>query len=227
MANDGQCGFCKESISKRESRQHFISCKARQHHFEHLRQKTANDWFYLRAEQPPYWIDVLIPSKWLLSDLDQLLRDTWLECCDHLSHFCIGDVVYERFQDEDWLAIDEELSPSMEVPLHSVISKGIQFSHVYDYGTSTELKLRVYDWFCFSLRKGVFLCSRNTPPLFKCSDCEEPASRICSYCSDYICATCAPTHLCVLSESSDHMLVGLVNSPRTGLCGYDGTEPGQ
>jgi hypothetical protein len=43
---------------------------------------------------PAYWLDVEIKADAKLASLDSFLRDTWLECCGHLSAFNIGMVTY-------------------------------------------------------------------------------------------------------------------------------------
>jgi len=222
----GQCEFCQTKLSKMDSVSHFLKCDRRQSWFEHRHQKAVNDWFYLRAQGGPYWIDILISSAWTLADLDHLLRDCWLECCGHLSHFSIDSVIYERFQDPDWLTIGEELSPDMEVSLDSVLRAGASFSHVYDYGSSTELQLQVCEKLQFPLKKQMLLCSRNIAPTFRCFYCDEPASLICNYSEDYSCTNCATLHSCDVHESGENMLVPIVNSPRSGVCGYTGIDPG-
>ena len=72
----------------------------------------------------------------------------------------------------------------MKVKLGEVLSKSSTFQHVYDFGTSTELKLRVAD---------------------------ERQGRIGS----------EPLRLLSLNEE---MLLPVVNSPRMGMCGYEGPE---
>jgi len=222
----GQCKYCKGNLQAGTSLKHFQTCPSRLALFEKLSQKTNNSWFFLRAKQPPYWLDFLLPEEWSLADLDHLLRDTWLECCGHLSLFRIGTTIYERFQDSGWLTMDEELGPSMDVELGTVLDPGKQFVHEYDYGSTTELDLKVLKSFCLPIKKQAFVCARNLPPNWPCFSCQMKASFRCSYCEDYVCKECVPGHECVREESSDHMMSPLVNSPRTGVCGYVGGTAG-
>ena len=140
---EGICKFCSKSISQKESLRHFLSCTPRNQAFENMTQKLVNQWFYIRAELSPYWIDILIPEQWKLDDLDQFLRHIWLECCGHLSNFRIDKVNYERFEDEDWLMGGEELSPGMDIQLNKVLGTNSTFPHFYDYGSTTELQLKI------------------------------------------------------------------------------------
>lgn len=225
MNTIGHCTFCQSEISKKESLKHFNSCFARQNYFKYQSQKKINSWFYLKAEHSSYWIDLLIPSDWHLSDLDYFLRKIWLECCGHLSRFIINDVIFERFQDADWLIPGEELSPSMEIPLSVALSKGMVFSHLYDYGSTTKLKLKICENFSLPLKKQLLICFRNIKPEFECFLCKKTASSICSFCSDCLCYKCTPKHSCVISHTSHYMIAPLLNSPRTGVCGYTGKDP--
>ena len=93
------------------------------------------------------------------------------------------------------------------------------FSHEYDFGTTTDLNLKVIE-----TRKrditNIEIASRNNLPEFKCK-CGSIATRICVYygCNDngLLCSNCATTHEC--GEESQ---MPIVNSPRMGMCGYTG-----
>ena len=71
--------------------------------------------FHLVAQgtyAPADWMHLEIPVEATLRDLDQFLRDIWLECCGHLSAFTIGSTQYELdtlvcarciWNDQGWL----------------------------------------------------------------------------------------------------------------------------
>jgi hypothetical protein len=96
------------------------------------------------------------------------------------------------------------------------------FEHTYDFGTSTELSLKV-----ISARQGlaqgkaVRIMARNDPPDIRCDVCGKPATGICCECSDEVtgrvCDECGKKHEC-----GEDMLLPMVNSPRMGMCGYTG-----
>lgn len=48
-----------------------------------------------------YWLIVLIKETATLKELDQFIRDIWVECCDHLSSFTINGEEYESVSQED------------------------------------------------------------------------------------------------------------------------------
>jgi hypothetical protein len=114
---------------------------------------------------------------------------------------------------------------SMKVKLGKILNKGTRFRHTYDFGTSTELTLRVVDE-----RQGravgetVRLLSQNEAPVWECEVYGEEASWICTFCmyereNFYCCEHHAEDHDCEAPE----MILPVVNSPRMGMCAY--TEP--
>ena len=109
----------------------------------------------------------------------------------------------------------------MEQEIRSRVKKGDVFHHIYDFGSSTELKLKVV-----GERQGyldtntVSLLARNLPPELLC-DCGRPAEHVCTQCrwdgQGWLCEKCAPKHEC-----GEDYLLPVVNSPRMGVCGYAG-----
>jgi CRISPR/Cas system-associated protein Cas10 (large subunit of type III CRISPR-Cas system) len=200
------------------------ACPARKEANEELRGKASKKMkdqtiYHLQIEGlylPMYWLNIEIPSKAKLKDLDRFLRDIWLECCGHLSSFEISGQSFlsERFEPGD---------RSMMIALEKVMAPGMKFEHVYDFGTSTELQIKVV-----SARTGLFIdkdpiriMARNEPPDIRCDVCGKPATGICCVCSDEgsgnLCDECGKKHEC-----GEDMLLPVVNSPRAGMCGYTG-----
>ncbi len=116
----------------------------------------------------------------------------------------------------------------MRVKLYDLLGKGSSFEHVYDFGSSTDLKLRVTDE-----RQGRIgdepprLLSRNEAPAWTCEVCGAPATSICASCIDdvdnpFYCEAHAENHKC----GDWAMLLPVVNSPRMGVCGYTGPSGG-
>lgn len=95
VTTQGECVFCKRKFSKGGMSRHLISCPARQAASQALANKPhmrPAQLFHLRIEgrdNPEYWMDVEIPADAVLYDLDDFLRDMWLECCGHMSAFTI------------------------------------------------------------------------------------------------------------------------------------------
>jgi Plasmid pRiA4b ORF-3-like protein len=169
---------------------------------------------------PMYWIHLEITASTTLTTLDRFLRATWLECCGHLSAFEIGGTRYaiDAGMDDEW-GMDQK---SMRVRLDKVFSPGQICSYEYDYGTTTELKLKVISERQVAAKgNAIQVLARNTPPEILCEVCGKPATEICSQCifddKGWLCDDCAEEHEC-----GEEMLLPVVNSPRVGMCAYTG-----
>ncbi|HUL31011.1 MAG TPA: hypothetical protein VLZ03_11220, partial [Thermodesulfobacteriota bacterium] len=154
---------------------------------------------------PEYWMHLKVSSHARFQDLDNFLREIWLECCGHLSAFVIGT---------------EEVKKGKK--LEYVLRPGMQLTHEYDFGSTTELTLKVVSEFESNIKTGeVEVLARNDPPQIKCSYCDHLATTICTECfyedAGWLCNDCAEDHEC-----GEDMLLPVVNSPRTGVCGYTG-----
>jgi hypothetical protein len=202
---------------------HLKACKPRLEEIEKSRVEggAENFIFHIQVEGlhlPMYWMHIEVPAKATLSNLDGFLRETWLECCGHLSSFEIGDRGYLSEPDDEGLGYR-----SMRISLGKVIAPGMKLEHVYDFGTSTELTLKVLSARNASVRgKAVRILARNDPPDIRC-ECGKQATAVCAQCvyegRGWVCEGCAGAHEC-----GEDMLLPVVNSPRVGACGYTG-EP--
>jgi hypothetical protein len=164
-----------------------------------------------------YWMHVAVPAEATLTGLDQFLRKIWLECCGHMSCFTIGGTRYSR---SPMTELDEKRT---SVRLNRVLEAGLKFSYEYDYGSTTELTLKVV-----GPREqgtsggGVQLLARNEEPQVKCQRCKQQlATKICTECDcrgqGWLCKACAGEHEC-----GEEATLPVVNSPRAGVCGYSG-----
>jgi hypothetical protein len=154
---------------------------------------------------PEYWMHLKVSSHARFEDLDNFLRKIWLECCGHMSAFRIGR---------------EEVKKSKK--LEYVLHPGMRLNYEYDFGSTTELMVKVVSEFKGNIKTGeVGILARNDPPQIKCSNCDHLATRICTECiyedAGWLCDDCAEDHKC-----DEDMLLPVVNSPRTGVCGYVG-----
>jgi hypothetical protein len=102
------------------------------------------------------------------------------------------------------------------------------FDYVYDYGSSTELIFKVISSTPGKIKKGrkpIRLVARNDPILFLCHTCKKAtATSICSICRSKrsvkkasFCDNCLKLHEC-----GEGMALPIVDSPRSGECGYTG-----
>src|SRR5579884_745298 len=353
----GICVFCESEIDKNKMTQHLKFCKKRAAAIAAEMDdetKPKLKLFHLLVEgryNPQYWMHIEMPASVPLYALDDFLRVTWVECCDHLSAFRIGGVSYESepldFEnfaiqipgapeqegqeikvveagendgydefDEDDEEEDmeededeeEDLSPeefaeelsayldelppafraalpedlqaelrkprtrdelvaflkeklaalpelqqlwmqenieqtrmlylqrsfledlledvedrSMNVPLEKVLKVGQKFTYEYDFGSTTELNLRVIaerEGIVRKKKKPVTILARNVAPVILCCVCGKPATQVESgYFNVEENAYCDK---CAEDSEEAEMMLPIVNSPRVGVCGYTG-----
>jgi hypothetical protein len=224
----GTCALCGKRTTKAGMSRHLKSCLAEH---EPSRGKAAR-LFRLRIEDaysPIFWMDVEMSANSTLEELDNFLRGEWLECCGHLSNFDIDGINYSVTTSHEMGPLSICADPTdrtMKVKLGEILRKGSRFQHTYDFGTSTELKLRVVDE-----RQGriggesVRHLSQNEAPFWECEVCGENASWICTFCmyereNPFYCELHSEDHDCDEPE----MLLPVVNSPRMGMCAYTGPD---
>jgi len=117
---------------------------------------------------------------------------------------------------------EDRSEKSMYITLGKVLKVGTAFYHEYDFGSTTELSLKVVGEREGKVRdKSVQVLARNDPPAIMCAKCEKPATQVCVEClwsgDGWLCDECAAEHGC-----GEEMLLPVVNSPRVGVCGYTG-----
>jgi hypothetical protein len=227
-------------LGKRQMTTHLKACWER--HTVPAPGKQQARWFHLVVEAryaPDYWMHLQAPANCTFGDLDQLLRAIWLECCGHLSsfefpvqrklrrHAAPGDIaaLFKALVQEAQRPFSDGRGSDgavMKQPLGRRLEPGTAFSHEYDFGSTTDLNLRVAgEHSAPALRGTLKLLARNEPPAIGCSECAKPATQLCLQCAEEgaggLCDGCASQHAC-----GEEMLVPLINSPRTGVCGYCG-----
>lgn len=217
----GQCSFCNGEFAKSSMTRHLNSCKERQS--TEPAKGRAYRVFHIIVEgryQPEYWIHIEARANTTLDELDDFLRETWLECCGHLSAFAIGRGLYMSYADD----LDDLDQDMYGVKLGAVLKAPMTIFHKYDFGTTTDLSLRVVAEREVKSRKpDVQMLARNLAPDIRCDECGAVAELVCPVCvwseePSWYCGACADDHDCGID-----MLLPVVNSPRTGMCGYTGT----
>jgi hypothetical protein len=237
MITHGKCTYCSRCFSSSMMARHLDSCKVREDSFSPSRpflreddkkvQTTDDDVVLLLKVSskyfPEYWLFIETYGVCKLIDIDSFLRNIWLECCGHLSCFTINNERYEVQPDPMFN------SRSMRVRLNKILQLGMIFEYVYDYGSSTELVIKVVSSRCGRIKKGkeepVRLIAGNDPIVFKCHSCKQAkATNICTICLyeknrqwASLCENCMKQHEC-----KEKMFLPIVNSPRSGECGYTG-----
>ena len=215
----GLCEFCKKPFAKSGMSRHLGACSEYQARLLTPQGMTVDQLFHLLIEDrnnpSVYWMHLGVPGKSLLVDLDSFLRKIWLECCGHLSAFTIGD---ERYSSSP-LWEDDEKESNIELKIEELLSPKLKFKYVYDFGSSTHLQLKVHDIYPSPAMEEILLLARNIAPVIPCSHCSDSATRVCSCCQETLCMRCADIHTCSINYGSE-VILPLVNSPRSGVCGY-------
>lgn len=221
----GKCKYCGKEYTLGYMNRHLSSCKERK---ERLAAETGSKkcgYFELAVYgkyNRDYWMFIEMRETATLKDLDTFLRDIWLECCGHLSAFEIDGISYEvqSYDDFGW----GEPSKSMNYQLKSVLEKGMTIDYEYDFGSSTDLMITVVNYrIGYWKKEKLTILSRNNPLELICDECgEKPAVVVCGECAcegaGLLCEDCAENHAC-----GEEMLLDVCNSPRMGVCGYNGS----
>jgi hypothetical protein len=200
---------------------HLAKCTQRQERVAGAAQskRTAEPLYHLRAQDAwngDFWIDLEVRGSATLKDIDTYLRGIWLECCGHLSQFSIGG----------WSG--REIAKARRVD--AVFGGDLELTHIYDFGTSSETRIKA-----MGQRSGIptsarpmALMARNLMPETTCIECDRPATHLCMECliEDETQGTLCEQHAQNHPPEDYGEPIGLVNSPRLGMCGYYGpAEP--
>jgi hypothetical protein len=222
--NKIKCYICKNEYSKEGFTRHIKACLKKNQDANPV-SETGNkkETSYLikvtDVYVPGYCLYLLIDGTVLLSTLDKYLRDIWLECCGHLSLFEINGYLYDRVPDdvEDY---------DMFYKLNEVLDENSVFSYNYDFGTTSNLRLKVMQLFSQVYKeKGIHLVGRNIAPEAICEKCKKDAdiyaADVYSNTCSYLCESCFEKEEQNAEELYAHVIT---NSPRMGLCGYDSSS---
>lgn len=113
---------------------------------------------------------------------------------------------------------------SLDVPLGKALTVGQAFAYAYDFGSTTDLSLKV-----LAEREGVVkdeedpveILARNNAPVIPCVVCGKPATKVAGGYEIYIEEHAYCDEHARKSKDAD-MMLPVVNSPRVGVCGYTG-----
>ncbi len=207
---EGQCKFCEQDFTKRQITDHLDVCEKRKkdESVKNLRLRIVDQY------SKKFWLIVEVNNQAALKDLDNLIKDVWVECCGHLSLFGgYGNEIGKRR-----IIID-------------ILKPGDTIDYIYDFGSSTELIIEAlgYSHYQLSNNKKIELVARNYLPPSNCKKCGQQATMICSACCDedgitLVCDKCAEKYHNEEKEE-EHYVLPLANSPRAGVCGYAPEEP--
>lgn len=212
----GRCAYCGYETTKGAMARHLAKCPQRQEQIAAAAEsgRRAETLYYLRAQSAEYkefWLDLEVRGPAKLKDIDSYLRAIWLECCGHLSEFTIG-----RYGKEI----------PMTKRVEAAFNTNVELNHIYDFGTSSETLIQFVDKRTGppTTKHPIALLARNLLPAMECLVCGQPATHLCQEClieedtSGMLCAAHAQDH----PHDSYGEPIELVNSPRLGMCGYEG-----
>ena len=223
QTNKGTCNLCGSSFSRTAMTRHLKSCnpsESKRRAAPKLAEQSPNPSFHLFVEarnNMVYWMHLAVSVEAPLSRVDAFLRQVWLECRGHLSAFTIAGQRYASG------AMKQFGELGMGARLSRILEPGMAFPYEYDYGSPTELRLKVIGLRDQgTTRRTVELLARNDAPQVVCERCgSQPATQIRTECAwkdqGWLCETCAVDHDC-----GAEMCLPVVNSPRAGVCGYTG-----
>lgn len=217
---EGACAFCGKRASRGGMSRHLQACPARRDAIRgaDARPGEPEPVFHLQVQTPggsDFWLHLEMRGSATLTKLDEYLRATWLECCGHMSEFTRGGWGMPRI--------------GMARRAADVLDEGVTLAHVYDFGSSTVSMIKVVAVRMGSAvdRHPIQLLARNDMPALSCAQCDEPATRLCIECMyDMADAVLCEAHAAVHPHEDYGEPLPLVNSPRLGVCGYQGpAEP--
>lgn len=248
VATSGKCSYCSQIFSQNTIAKHLQSCKLRKELSPFLKKGQCSFLLGISGKQfQDYWAFIEVNGNICrLKDIDSFLRSLWLECCGHSSSFKINDQIYESLPDPMYS------TKSIQISVNKILKEGMIFEYTYDFGSSTELIIKVVsandslndnnigspDTKASKIprhareKKGkdkmlppVKLIARNDSIVFTCHACKQAiATNICTIClyeksrrGASLCENCTRHHKC-----GEDMFLPIVNSPRSGECGYTG-----
>ena len=237
MKSEGKCLFCGKMFAKVGINKHLAA-----HLSEIALKEQTGKSFLLKVEtekrygSTPYFLSLWVDGETTLKSIDKFLRDIWLECCGHLSAFSYPrrrrrSGLFNATDIFQMLAKVNEATDLGEIPMSrkakDVLYKGLVLEYEYDFGSTTMLNITVVDEYSVKAEKKIVLLSRNEPIPILCATCKKvPATQICTACmydgDAEFCDKCAKKHAKECEEFDDYASMPVVNSPRMGVCGYEG-----
>jgi len=241
---EGKCLFCEKIITKSE-----ISRHLKKHLDEKLFGSKEGMSFLLKVEPDtrygefPYFLSLWVDGEAIMKKVDAFLRDIWLECCGHMSAFRnpavkINSGMWDFFEMQELLEKGKikEYEVLMEqaegeIPMSrktkNVFYEGLKLEYEYDFGSTTKLTVTAIGEYPVKADKPVMLLSRNEPLKILCESCgKKPASEICAAHGwdepSLFCPKCVKKHEKECPDFADYAAMPVVNSPRMGVCGYEG-----
>lgn len=247
ITSEGKCLFCSKLFKKAGITRHLNT-----HLVEKIKDNKPGKSFHVRIDpnprwgSSPYFLNLWVDGNALMEHIDIFLRNIWLECCGHMSAFTNpahrkqfgGAGMFDLFEAQELLmqgkmrAYENMMEETNgEVPkskkVKDILYNGLKLEYKYDFGSTTDLLLTVAAEYPVRVDEPIVLLSRNEPLQMMCDVCHvHPANTICAICmgeeENLFCNTCAEKHAETCSDFADYARMPVVNSPRMGVCAYEG-----
>lgn len=206
-----ECQFCAKKFGYKQIFNHYNDCIK-----EHIKHESGYlVLFYSYGIYGNlYYIFTIVGKKCKFKHIDEFLKKTWCECCNHQSQFCI---YYNKLKIEKINLINE-----FAVPYGPVKNEGTDILYTYG-GSTTQIRMVI-----LSELEGqneideILTLVQNPLPEIKCYKCKQIASihyegsPLCYYC-------CADNQIDAepYGSARTEKYLKIVNSPRTGVCIYE------
>ncbi len=208
LTSEGKCIYCNEIVSQNKIIKHLAK------HLAVLEKEKSDEkekGFHLSIKAGEMFLEVVVRGSATFQTLDNFLRNIWVDCCGHMSNFR-----------------HKNFNISTSEKFFRVLSPKLKFEYIYDYGSTTSFTITVAGVYQLNPKENVVLLSRNEPLKIMCDVCHKrPATTLCSvhlYESEesFFCESCAVKHEKKCDDFADYAAMPVVNSPRMGVCGYEG-----
>jgi hypothetical protein len=251
LKSEGKCYFCGKTFSKTGINRH-LKAHLQKKAIENTKRRSRS---YLvkietnpRRGNPLYFLSLWIDGRATMEDIDDFLRDIWLECCNHGSafhdpqvrrqrthmwmwhdYFETADKLLEQGKIKQYEEMMEEANGdiAMSRKVNNVFHKDLKLEYEYDFGYSTELLLTVIEEYPIKADQQIVLLSRNEPLEWLCDLCgKELATQISTIRrwgeERMFCDECGKKHVETYGNFEEYGALPIVNSPRMGVCLYEG-----
>jgi len=204
-----KCYYCNKELTEKTIKRHMKNCSEMERKVEELSEvdkKQRNQ--FIIAIKPKYngneyCIYLSIDENLSLVHIDQFMRDIWLECCGHLSAFKISGNFYQDY--------------SMNTKLKDILAANEKFEYEYDFGSTTYLTLEVVDIIKVPASfSQIEIIARNHEVKHICEICGSEAEYFDYENDQWLCKKCIDKDNDMISK------FGYCNSPRDGVCCYEG-----
>ncbi|MBN1167848.1 MAG: hypothetical protein JXA44_12070 [Methanospirillaceae archaeon] len=203
----GTCFICKKKVTGDTIEDHLPECIPSANWPHH--KESGYLIRIMDRDNRRFWLILLASPDATLADLDHLIRDVWVECCDHLSSFSIGICSFSSHREDE----------GMNIYIRDVLLPGEDGTYRYDYGSPTRLRISILSpTHYYPKDRQLVLLGQNTKAKHRCKICKADAAYAYKKRYDertqYYCQKCLDLQLI---DSDYCWYAG--NSPRAGVCG--------